>query len=171
MTAMKPCPECHSAEHPHIGVTDDGLAAGRSVEAGCTGCHTPAQTGYVPTGPSADECRPDGVQSARGGMGIATTGEEYPTMGGIESKPIPSPSTELWKSDSPAAMAGLKESPVPAARGVKRGAAAIGYTPGGGSAVCRRTGNGGHARGRVPLPALRPDRHPPREMRTEGGRP
>ena len=76
-------------------------------------------------------------------------------MGEIKLKPIPSPSTELWKPDSPAAktanaiaadaMAGFKESLVPAVRGVKREATAIGYTPDGDSAMCRRIDNDGHA--------------------------
>ena len=74
------------------------------------------------------------------GMGIATTGKGYSTMGEVKSKPILPPSTGLWKPDSPAAkaanavaadaMAGLKGSPVPIVRGVRREATAIGYTPG-----------------------------------------
>lgn len=62
-------------------------------------------------------------------------------------KPILSPSIELWKPDGPAAkaadavvanvVAGLKESIAPAVRGMRREAAAIGYTPDG--------GRGGHA--------------------------
>lgn len=81
-------------------------------------------------------------------------------MGEIESKPIPSPSTELWEPDSPAAKtanaiaanvtAGFKESPVPVARGVKREATAIGYTPDGDGAMCRRTDNDGRASTKCP---------------------
>ncbi|MBO9161958.1 MAG: hypothetical protein J7E10_13585 [Escherichia coli] len=76
-------------------------------------------------------------------------------MADCKMKPIPSPSIELGKSDSPAAktanaivanaMAGFEESPVPAVRGVKREATAIGYTPDGDGAMCRRIGNGGCA--------------------------
>jgi hypothetical protein len=62
---MKPCPKCHSAEHPHIETIDDHSTASRSAEAGCTECRTFAQIDYVFTGPSADECRPDDVQSTR----------------------------------------------------------------------------------------------------------
>ena len=80
MTAMKPCPKCHSAEHPHIGAIGGNSTAGRPVEAGCTGCHAPARPDHVPTGPFADGRRPGGVQSARGG--IAVTGKGYLTMGG-----------------------------------------------------------------------------------------
>lgn len=58
MTAMEPCPKCHSTEHPHIEITDDNSTAGRSVKVGCTGCHAFAQIGYVPTGSSADGRRP-----------------------------------------------------------------------------------------------------------------
>lgn len=47
MTTMKPCPKCHSTEHPHIEIIDDNLTASRSVKAGCT------------------ECRPDDVQLTR----------------------------------------------------------------------------------------------------------
>lgn len=86
-----------------------------------------------------------------------TAGKGYLTMSGIESKPIPSPSIELWKSDSPAAKttnaivanvtAGFKESLVPVVRGVKREATAIGYTPDSDSdsVMCRRIDNDGHA--------------------------
>lgn len=76
-------------------------------------------------------------------------------MSEIKLKPILSPSIELWKSDSPAAktanaivanvMAGFKESLVPVVRGVKREAAAIGYTPDSDSVMCRRIDNGGRA--------------------------
>lgn len=76
-------------------------------------------------------------------------------MGEVKSKPILSPSIELWKSDSPATktanavvanvMAGLKESLVPVVRGVKREATAIGFTPDGDSVMCRRIDNDGHA--------------------------
>ena len=59
MTAMKPCPKCHSTEH---------LTDRQAVKVGCTGCHAFAQVDYVPTGPSANECRPDGVQSTRKGI-------------------------------------------------------------------------------------------------------
>ena len=61
--------KCHSTEHLHIGITDDDSTAGRPVKAGCTGCHTFAQTDYVSTGPSADGCRPDDVQSTREAIG------------------------------------------------------------------------------------------------------
>lgn len=66
MTTMKPCPKCHSTEHPHVEIIDDNLTANLSVKAGCTECHTFAQIGYVSTGSFADECRPDDVQLARG---------------------------------------------------------------------------------------------------------
>lgn len=76
-------------------------------------------------------------------------------MTDCEMKPIPSPSVEPWESDGPAAKtakavtanatAGFKESPVPAARGVKREATAIGYAPDGDGVTCRRIDDDGHA--------------------------
>lgn len=76
-------------------------------------------------------------------------------MSEIKSKPILSPSIELWKSGRPAAKtanaivanvtAGLKESPVPVVRGVKREATAIGHTPDSDGAMCRRIDNDGRA--------------------------
>ena len=68
MTTMKPCPKCHSTEHPHIETIDDNLTAGRSVRVGCTECRTFAQIDYAPTGPFADERGPDDVQSTREGI-------------------------------------------------------------------------------------------------------
>jgi hypothetical protein len=65
MTTMKPCPKCHSTEHLHIEVNDDRSSAGKSVKAWCTECNIFAQIDYVPTGPFANERRPDDVQSVR----------------------------------------------------------------------------------------------------------
>ena len=66
MTAMKPCPKCHSTEHLRIGIIDDNPTAGRSAKAGCTGCHAFAQIDYVLTRQGADGCRPSDIQSTRG---------------------------------------------------------------------------------------------------------
>lgn len=64
-------------------------------------------------------------------------------MSEIKSKPIPSPSIELRKSDSPAAK--TTNAVVPAVRGVKREATAIGYTPDSDGVMCRRIDNDGRA--------------------------
>lgn len=68
MTAMKPCPKCHSTEHLHIEITDDGTCARRSVKVGCAECHTFAQVDYVFTGSPACGRRPDDVQLTREGI-------------------------------------------------------------------------------------------------------
>lgn len=84
-----------------------------------------------------------------------TTGKGYSTMGEAKSKPILSPSVELWKPDGPAAkaanavmanaMAGLEESLAPIVRGMRREATAIGYTPAhGGHAGIECPNCGGH---------------------------
>lgn len=65
---MKPCPKCHSTEHLRIEIIDDHLTASRSVEVGCTECHTFVQIDYVLTGPFANEHRPDDVQLTREGI-------------------------------------------------------------------------------------------------------
>lgn len=65
MTTIKPCPKCHSTEHLRIEITDDNLTASRSVEAGCTECHTFSQIDYVLTGPCANERRPSDAQLVR----------------------------------------------------------------------------------------------------------
>lgn len=62
---MKPCPMCHSTEHLRIKITDDHSSASRSVEAGCTECHTFVQIDHVLTGPFANERRPGDAQLAR----------------------------------------------------------------------------------------------------------
>ena len=65
MTAMRPCPKCHSTEHLRIEIGDGGPTAGRSAKAGCTECHTFAQIDYVPTGQCADGCMPSDMQLTR----------------------------------------------------------------------------------------------------------
>lgn len=63
MTAMKPCPKCHSTEHMRIEMTDGHSSASGSVKAWRAECDIFAQTDYVPTGPFANERGPGDVQS------------------------------------------------------------------------------------------------------------
>lgn len=65
MTTMKPCPKCHSTEHPHIETIDDNSTTRRSVKAGYTECHTFAQIDYVLTMRCVDECRPSDIRLTR----------------------------------------------------------------------------------------------------------
>lgn len=46
MTAMKPCPRCHSTEHLHIEIVDDYLPDELSAKVCCTECHIFAQRHY-----------------------------------------------------------------------------------------------------------------------------
>ena len=82
MTAMEPRPKCHPAEHPHVGVTDGGLTAGRPVEAGCTGCRRRGNDGHAGT-----ECPDCGGQADphaghTGNGRVPACGEGRPPMRG-----------------------------------------------------------------------------------------